>query len=1428
MANLKHKILLVFMLFLIAVPMTFAEDFLTMLENPFDLKLIGEKIDIRDNIKVNFQHIYSGITQQEFIMTIENYDLKEKQLNISNFLLEELKVVEGYNMQIFEIIKTTVNINKTKSCNITEKIEQCTDDELNKTKTCKLVDFIINKEDIVCGSYIETDIFNEEILVNNGFNKYEDYRTISSVNLQRIKALQKRTFKIVFTSKASEIGKSWGNVGLLVLQLNDDEFWDKTHSSWWNSTWATRYNLSINAGKGAILRLNITSTECGNNRNETRVVFNGYEYPFEWGQGNDNTTTDTIEFIYNITGQSSGNYSLYCDGTNLVPGSWGNKTVFISKDNANNGVIDASQWKALADGAGSYSERTGYIYGIGDGTDHSSFLNGTRLLTRGIAGLYVSFTVNGSFGIDNEYFGLAKSSYLGASGQMRKLYITTWPADGSRTLNADNYTYPTGPVGDYWGGAGAAYKITNCQQATFGFYLNGSNTGSRGATVYVNDTCGIAATANGTGLSPPSATGASISNEDNFFLQLAAKSTAGVTGLNVVYASNYPFNISLPIDDNSYTITILDAETETPLTSTEVVIDSPINTVYGVSSISLNFSGGMINTDSCWYEKRNISYGVNISLTGCANTTLNLPDGNWNLTVYINDTSNRINSSKVSFGIDTTPPILITWSPQNSNRAVKQGYFYNNISMLFQIKEQYLDSCWWQNYSGLNNISVPCTNASIIWPDGLLNITTFANDTFGRTNRSIIIIFRVDTVPLNITAKYAHNLSIVNNFTAKVSFIGTTTATFNTANGSILLYPYFYEWNVSVNGGDSWLTYNQTYMDYDFTLNTNLTAFLYSSAVNIVAKTKLTNTTITTFNSSLMANSKNTSNGSITFLAGNLTMQFIGSAGGYYNTTTTVSTPEITSYETTLYFYNSILNVSAYDIFSGGIIDNFNAVINSSGSIYSGTTTNGSILFYLESSNYSGYYDGTSVYNTSFNVNVENTTQIFNSGIKGINSIFSMNNKTFNTSEVELSNLTLVFFNMNTSSIETTASTENGSIIVGLDWDYFYRVNISSNVGDYEIKTITINSTVNYNQTEKITFFHRNSIIVNYYDEVLRTPLNTITIYTDLITDGGTYLYTTTSGILEANNLIEGFYTIRSRSSGYSERFTQTYLANLTAQNLSIYLVTLENATSLTVTVVNENEENVPAILVHLYRYDIASNSYTQREAVYTDDSGQAVFSIVLGNEYYKFIVELNGVIYLETAPSYIYTTSKTLQILTKQLTGQSFFEANGIYVNLSYNDVNKYFRLHWIDNGKVASQTCLVVTRQNSDGGETQLNESCGTSSGILYAGFTAVNGTVYKALAYTTLKSTSQKVPLAVYVKSFVIDYMMGDMGWIIILIILLIVVFATGYIDVSLPLILTPLVFIFGSAMHLINIQMAYLIPVAVLFMGIGGYLGYRRLA
>jgi len=190
-------------------------------------------------------------------------------------------------------------------------------------------------------------------------------------------------------------------------------------------------------------------------------------------------------------------------------------------------------------------------------------------------------------------------------------------------------------------------------------------------------------------------------------------------------------------------------------TFTVDTISPAISIVYPSNNINFSYKNISINyvvsdtngVQACWYT--NSSEAVNYSIANCANLTAqNWSEGMNNITIYANDSVGNINSSSVSFRVDTVPPSINIIYPQVIS-------YYVNVSSLNYTSSE-AGSCWCSNNSGVwNSTSVPAgTNFSNITSiEGANTWTVYCNDSVGNLNSTTITFFK-DTTPLTINFTY--------------------------------------------------------------------------------------------------------------------------------------------------------------------------------------------------------------------------------------------------------------------------------------------------------------------------------------------------------------------------------------------------------------------------------------------------------------------------------------------------------------------------------------------------------------------------------------------------------------------------------------------------------------------------------------------------
>ena len=137
---------------------------------------------------------------------------------------------------------------------------------------------------------------------------------------------------------------------------------------------------------------------------------------------------------------------------------------------------------------------------------------------------------------------------------------------------------------------------------------------------------------------------------------------------------------------------IVDPDTVFP--NVTIVIPTNLSN-FNVTLVEINSTiADETGLSTCWYT--NNSGATNTTFTCGTNLSLTWPEGNQQVIVYANDTSNNINSSLVNFTIDiTSPQINFTYpTPANSSSQTATSVYINISSNDSNGKEHYVVMDW--------------------------------------------------------------------------------------------------------------------------------------------------------------------------------------------------------------------------------------------------------------------------------------------------------------------------------------------------------------------------------------------------------------------------------------------------------------------------------------------------------------------------------------------------------------------------------------------------------------------------------------------------------------------------------------------------------------------------------------------------------------
>ncbi len=246
-------------------------------------------------------------------------------------------------------------------------------------------------------------------------------------------------------------------------------------------------------------------------------------------------------------------------------------------------------------------------------------------------------------------------------------------------------------------------------------------------------------------------------------------------------------------------------------------ITYPTNTTYNSLQTLFNYTIIEANLDTCWYS--NGTGSPNVTIT-CGNnvTGMNSSQGGNRWVIWINDTANNINSSAISFFIDSIfPNINITYPTSNDLK------FNSHIGVNYSVSDINTDSCWYTRNEGITNTTLAnCANISgVTWYQGINNITIYINDTANNINFSFRN-FSIDTV-----------LPVITKISPTNSTYATTVITFNVSiNENVSWCGFSLDGNANISMTINSSNTGANYTDYSMTQGEHSIVFACNDTYN--------------------------------------------------------------------------------------------------------------------------------------------------------------------------------------------------------------------------------------------------------------------------------------------------------------------------------------------------------------------------------------------------------------------------------------------------------------------------------------------------------------------------------------------------------------------------------------------------------------------
>lgn len=246
----------------------------------------------------------------------------------------------------------------------------------------------------------------------------------------------------------------------------------------------------------------------------------------------------------------------------------------------------------------------------------------------------------------------------------------------------------------------------------------------------------------------------SLINQGNETLSnLTTFDTLGLFNITTLYAGDQNYTSSF----ETWFVNVIDT------VSPQLSIIYPVNNSnYSISQTAINYTVNDTNLAFCWYT---LNEGVANTSIACGNTITGIlsSEGSNTWRVYANDTFGNINSSTVSFFVDSIAPQIQFTAPTPANGSViTNSSFILNVSA----NDQNLATItlYIFNSSSLVNQTTINASGSLAYTlnDGVYFINASAYDTFGNINSTQTRTITIDSTSPSLTIYSPLNTSYIN------------------------------------------------------------------------------------------------------------------------------------------------------------------------------------------------------------------------------------------------------------------------------------------------------------------------------------------------------------------------------------------------------------------------------------------------------------------------------------------------------------------------------------------------------------------------------------------------------------------------------------------------------------------------------------------
>lgn len=362
-----------------------------------------------------------------------------------------------------------------------------------------------------------------------------------------------------------------------------------------------------------------------------------------------------------------------------------------------------------------------------------------------------------------------------------------------------------------------------------------------------------------------------------------------------------------------------------------------------------------------------------------------------------------------------------------------------------------------------------------------------------------------------------------------------------------------------------------------------------------------------------------------------------------------------------------------------------------------------------------GSYNATLSKSGYFNLTKQITVQSLTSNTfvfqNVYNSVLNITAKDIFTDEF-INNFTINVSKINTN-FSSTQSTITGNLLVPVLNNTSFNITIFSNEIAPQTRQVLINQTI---QPYEFEVFSIRSIFFRFLDATTNQLIDDRLININLINDLQGYNYNTTDGTVYATLLQPLTYLTRSTAENYVIHYSEVTIMEDTGEIITFYMLPDNNTEEIMIRIIDEFTNNVFNAKVTALRYNSVNNNYLPIGSSRTDTDGRVYFNLIPNEEFYKFIVQVDGQIVLTSTPRVIRINDIidgiTLQISTGPDLTEAFRTIRNINTALVYNYDTENFRLDFSNALGSDITMCLLIERPRILENNVFISEECLTSS--------------------------------------------------------------------------------------------------------------------